>query len=623
MITHRQRKRGSSERLRSLELGPLTELCSVLGRIFSVRLDVPEFGEGAPLEKKVKEFCVGLLENPVNHTWWPSVRRCGVEERTSIAASLFLARKAIAFSPDPRQAEKHMALMSSPAAPSPPGFIEFVDTEIDRLFKVGWDQGYRSHVFSHTPTSSSCLEYSRKRGGARRWLAEQGQDWFSDFCLGGGPVPSLHVVKYAVVQTGGKMRGVTCASAMHHVLGPLHRTLYDHLSQFGWLLRGEARGKKFSSFQQKRGEIFVSGDYESATDNLSLEVTQHILARILRNTRCVPREVVEYAMCSLSSAILYPGGHVVQQRRGQLMGNYLSFPLLCIQNYLSFRFCIPREVPLRINGDDIVFRCRPSEFDKWKLGVGAAGLTLSAGKTLVDSAVFSLNSCFFRAGNRRVWEIPVIRLSSAVSCSDNPLGASGFTRFIRGWKGESRRLLGAMWLRYRRKHIQASGRSVEEWGIPADNSQLHTANLAVRESFFRGGKSWLRLPDCPIPPVPLQGVALLDWVRAPTARLGVNGSQVDRWQKESREEFARRVWRPGESAPSVLWNEWWEDLKRTGREDQWLAWKRTTKLVHRMGVRLNLVLRSPATRNLVKRSWIPRAEYASLARVFKGGVGFL
>jgi hypothetical protein len=616
--------RGTPEGLRSLDANALEDISSVLGRIFSVRLDVPDIFKGDAHEKRVKEFCVGLLENPVNHPWWQSVRGLGIDERTSVSGSLFLARKALSFSPDPRQAEKHARLMAEPAQPSSPDFYDFIDSSIDEMFKPGWDRGYSSRVFSHTPTSSACLEYSRGKGGARRWLAEQGQDWFSDFCLAGGPVPSNFTdVRYCVVNTGGKQRGVTVSHPMHHVLGPLHRTLYDHLSQFKWLLRGEARGKKFSSFQQKKGEIFVSGDYESATDNLSLEVTKHILDRILRNARFVPESLRASAMMSLSSRISYPGGRVVEQRRGQLMGNYLSFPLLCLQNYLAFRFAIPRDVPLRINGDDIVFRCRPHEYEKWKAQVGAAGLVLSAGKTLVSSTVFSLNSCFFRAGNRRVWEIPVIRLKSAVCLSENPLAGNGFTRFIRGWKGEARRLLGGMWLRYRKSQIQATGRSVEGLGIPADNSQLHTANLAVREAFYRGYRSCLRLPEQPVPEVPRSNVSMLDWVKFPTVRLAADGMQIHSWQKQSREEFSALVWKPSRESSSVLWSKWWEDLKSTGRESQWLSWKRTTRKVHGMGFKMNLILRPPAAYVRLKRAWVPRAELLALSGSFRGGVGVL
>lgn len=614
--------RGRCEGTGPLDTSILVEVSQVLGRIFSVRLDVPDFNLMPTPEKKVKEFCVGLLENPVNHAWWPVVKKLGESERVAISASLFLTRKALPSSPDPLQAEKHAKLMSVPAPKPPPGFLEFVDRELDELFKPGWDRGYASHVFSHTPTSSACLEYSRKRGGAARYLSEQGSDWFADFCLGGGPCPKDYPVRYSVVETGGKQRGVTVSSGFSHVLGPLHRTLYDHLSQSDWLLRGDARGKKFSGFQKKKGEIFVSGDYEAATDNLSLEVTRHILDRLLSKTRRVPLSLRDYAMRSLSATIRYPAGVVVQQQRGQLMGNYLSFPLLCLQNYLAFRFSISRTVPLRINGDDIVFRCRPSEFVVWKERVGAAGLVLSAGKTLTDGQIFSLNSSFFRASSLRVREIPIIRPKSCTSLAENPLSGGAFTRFIRGWKSEGRRLLGGMWLRHRRSQIQASGRSVEALGIPADNSQLHTAGLAVREAFYRGYRACLRLPESPMPPAPLGGFEPSEWVSVPRARIAAKQSEEIDWRKRAREDFSRRPWQVLGGRASLAWDDWWNEVKSSGREDQWRAWKRTTKRVHQMGFTYNLILRPPAVRKAVKAMWIPRYELASRICLFRGiGVG--
>jgi len=613
-------KRCVGEGRSSLCTRPLSELSSVLGRIFSVRLDVPEFDEGALYEKKVKEFCVGLLDNPVNHTWWQSVRGLELDQRTSISASLFLARKALAFSPDPHQAEKHAALLGSPAPAPKQDYIQFVEKEIDKLFPIGWDGAYQRHVYSHTPSSSSCLEYPRRKGGAARWLAEQGRDWFADACLGIAPVPLENPVRFSVVPTGGKRRGVTVASAMFHLLGPLHRTLYDHLSQFEWCLRGEARGKKFRKFQEVKGEVFVSGDYESATDNLSLEVTEVILRRVLSRARRVPDSIRALAFRSLRASIHYPGGRQVEQLRGQLMGNFLSFPLLCLQNYLSFKFLIPRPVPVRINGDDIVFRCTRPEFDRWADGVKSCGLTLCKGKTLVHSRIFSLNSSFFKAGNRRVWEIPVIRLHSVYSLSEYPLAGNGFTKFIRGWTGEARRLLGGLWLSHRRPQIQATGRSVWKLGIPADNSQLHTAGLAVREAFLRGG---FGQSESPLPQPPAATSRSEEWVKIPRYCVRVTLSQEIAWQKEFREWAGSAAWKPRNSdQTNDLWNEWWKTVMTAGREPQWLSWKRTTRRVHKMGYKsLNLRLGAPPPRERVKTMWIPAYLLVQGSRLRNRGVG--
>jgi len=325
-------------------------------------------------------------------------------------------------------------------------------------------------------------------------------------------------------------------------------------------------------------------------------------------------------MRSLRSEIYYPDlGRSCHQERGQLMGNFLSFPLLCLHNYLAFTFCIPRPVPLKINGDDIVFRCRRDEFQRWERRVGAAGLTLSAGKTMVNRSFFSLNSAFFEGQSSGAREVPVIRLSMFYN-GDRPSG-DVFCRAVRGWTNEARRLVGALWLEGHKFAIQASGRSVAALGIPADNSQLHTARLAPRESFYRGTFACLGIPESPLPPVPLDRMnpACDDWVfsrsslsAAATPRLRA------RWDREHRECCAQQVWQPVAAAPNVLWDTWWTETKASGYELAWLSWKVLTKKVHRMGVRLNIPLRNQGVPPKRRGQWVPRDELPAYLSLYPG-----
>nr|QGZ98426.1 RNA dependent RNA polymerase [Erysiphe necator associated ourmia-like virus 6] len=602
----------------------LSDVSQVLGEVLSTSLEVPDIFENSPAGvKRVKEFCVGLLENPISHTWWPAVKKLGHRERITVAGSLFLCRKALPSPPDPSQAEKHRALMTTPAPSPPPAFLEHIDRKIDELFDRGWDRGYKGQVYSHTPTSSSCLQYGRRSGGARRFLSEQGRDWFTDRCLGESEdLPLVVPTRYSVVRTAGKNRGVTVPDGYAHVLGPLHRTLYDYLSQFEWLLRGEARGRKFKGFRRKRGEVFVSGDYESATDNLSLEVTERILLRILGRTRNVPESVKQYAMRSLRARICYPGGRVVDQQRGQLMGSYLSFPLLCLQNYLAFTFAIPRSVPVRINGDDIVFRCRPAEYEHWRKMVGAAGLVLSEGKTMVNRSIFSLNSAFFDACSRRVREIPVIRGGSLILNRESVPSGGGFSRFIRGWKCDARRRVGALWLRSFRTTIYATGRSVEALGIPADNSQLHTAGLAVREAFFRGPREELRLEELPMPRVAseIRDQHGDEWICTPEV-IRSTAAEEQRWSRLWKEVASALPWNGIVCKPPDI-DELWGRIKAGSREQQWRAWRSTVKRAARLlgGKPLNSILRVPKRGCRKVPRWVPAYEF-SARRLTLPGIG--
>jgi hypothetical protein len=615
---------GSSQEL----LGPeaaddLGRMMKVLRRVFEARLDAPEFSPSEPI-KNVKEFCVGLLENPGNHAWCKdeTYQRLPEKKRCSIAASLFLARKVLPSAPDPSQMLRHRQLMSTPAPAVPEGYKDFCAKEIARLFPYGWAKDYFKHVKAYSPKSSSCLDEPAANGGVQRFMARMGRDWFETQCLTGGHAEP-HRVKFAVVETGGKSRGVTVAPGAHQLLGPLHRTMYEYMTQYSWCMRGEARGRRFVHFQERGGEVMVSGDYESATDNLNLDMTKFVLHHVLaRAGHRVPPGIVAQAMASLEAEISYSDGVVVTQRRGQLMGNFLSFPLLCLQNYLAFRFLVPRDTPVKINGDDIVFRATRAEFDHWAAGVQRLGLTLSRGKTMVHPRLFSLNSSFFRATPKRVTEIPVIRMKSVGDGIPTP---GDFRRFTRGWRMEARRLVGALWLNRHRRQIQASGRSVVEGlGIPADNSQIHTAGLSPREAWYRGSFLRDKMSEEEVPTLRVEGGA-----PAPSERWTLvqpeRGFHTRRMRQHNealyKAECAEYRWVVRGKPESKV--KWWDRVRGTGRESAWLHhrsfWKqkggasgRALPGIPRGLVRLaggtDLRLRPPQLCVRGKRMWMRRDE---------------
>jgi len=592
---------------------PFKNVLAVLARIFRIR----DKGTTVLTETNLKEFCVGLLENPKTHKWREEYQLLGKKERIQLAGSLFLARKLLPSPPSADQVEKHAALMKTPAPAVPPGYLTWVKSELTAMFPRGWDDGYASHVSRHAPLETSCIEFPQRRGGSRRFAQLLGKEGFSFLCHGGSAtLPQDFPTKYAIVQTAGKARGVTVSSGWSQLLAPLHRTIYDRISTFPWLLRGDAKSSRFRRFQSVDGEVFVSGDYESATDGLSCEVAEFILDTILSTATRVPESVKAYARRSLRSLIFYPGGVTVRQARGQLMGNFLSFPLLCLQNFLAFRRLVPRSVPVKINGDDIVFRCRPDEYERWAEGVGSYGLKLSRGKTMVSSDIFSLNSSYFWAGAQRVRHIPVIRSSMLVS--DNMPGAGAFVKFTKGWSGESRRLIGGLFLESHKRAIQSSGRSVVEGlGIPADNSQLYTANLHAREAWYRGSKADLglrggRSVEMPIPPLDIGNPVSKRWIRIPRAEITSIAARR-RFDNDFRDECGTVPWE------TTFWcsrqesrDLWWRETIGTGLERAWVGWQyRTLPKLRKMGVGLiahrHETLRDPIP---IKRkrdlTWVPK-----------------
>jgi hypothetical protein len=229
----------------------------------------------------------------------------------------------------------------------------------------------------------------------------------------------------------------------------------------------------------------VSGDYESATDNLSMEISQHVIKCIGQTSSRVPDSVWDLARAR-SQSILFNGKEKGEQLRGQLMGTFLSFPLLCLINYLVFRWLVPRPVPVRINGDDIVFRCRPDEAERWMSGVSGAGLVLSRGKTLVNEGVFTLNSALFSGCRKGCKALPYVRSKALFTMPSSLSALAGqFQSLCPGFFGSCRRRWQIYFLRRTARLVWASQRSLTRGlGLAVSESVIRQSGLSRRERFY-------------------------------------------------------------------------------------------------------------------------------------------
>jgi hypothetical protein len=338
-------------------------------------------------------------------------------------------------------------------------------------------------------------------------------------------------------------------------LRPLHTAIYDHISRFSWLLRGDAKPGRFADFVHVPGEVFVSGDYESATDNLNVHVQKEILSQVLMRCVSTPNGIRQLAMKSLSTELtLQSDGKPVRTvgvLSGQMMGYLLSFPLLCLVNYLAFKYSIKRDVPVRINGDDIVFRSTQAEYDVWRKTISSSGLILSEGKTMVNSRYFSLNSSLFKAGSRRVVVVPFIRSTALFSIKNGPdsiLSLPGrFRSFCPGYSGIRRSLLRILWLRVNRSLIDASRRSLTRGlKLSLKLSEIQEAGLWDREAWYLSLESEKDLPS-----------PLSEWMSRPT---GYVFKRVSKLTKELREEqkevgpaFVDAAWQPSHEVDRSDW----------------------------------------------------------------------
>lgn len=541
--------------------------------------------------KECKGFSVGLLEDPVRHPWWPSIRRLQAHDRTSIAGSLFLWRKCLPASPP--SVSEFISRVTGPACDLPPGYLGHVRKIVREAFPRGWDRSYLGHVDVAVPTTSSVKECGKGRGGYRA----MGPDRMEYAIACTDPDLDFRIdnrLKYMNAVCDGKVRSVTIMGASAQVLKPLHKTIYENLSRQKWLLRGAARPCRFKEFKRKVGEVFVSGDYESASDHLPLEVAEEALFTMFRSSQYIPGAVKAGALRLLHASVDVDGRTVKVTR--QLMGSLLCFPLLCLQNYIAFRWIFPSTTPVRVNGDDIVFRSTRSDYERWAAFVARVGLKLSPGKTLVSSSQFSLNSTFFLSRRRRVPSlIPVVRSVSLVRpCTPGSLPGA-WRNLSAGWRGRKLDLLASWFLRARRRVIQKSGRSVvrglrvlvSEWA-------LKDSGLWPRELFLLSvAPNLLRsiggVPsEIPLPPEPTSLVHQVGvppgWVRVPReeALLKVGPDELEEKQKEFFECLVDASWSRPPPPRGSGDREYWGEVASGGFEAAWTRWKTQGKFRGKM-----------------------------------------
>lgn len=169
--------------------------------------------------------------------------------------------------------------------------------------------------------------------------------------------------------------------------------------------------------EEKLGLSFdkwVSGDYAAATDSLDLRHTKAAFESSLRmGLFTLPPKYQEVLRSVLyEQDIFYPetlskvhaGLEPAQQQTGQLMGSTLSFPILCTVNLCAYWAALeehtgkeikPRNLPVLVNGDDILFRCDDRLYRIWLRKVTEVGFELSLGKNYVHEEYLTVNSQLF------------------------------------------------------------------------------------------------------------------------------------------------------------------------------------------------------------------------------------
>jgi hypothetical protein len=241
----------------------------------------------------------------------------------------------------------------------------------------------------YVPDQQGCYEISRGDGGT---LACAVSDYSGDW----------GAVRLGVAKTKGKFRVVTMQSAeVKRILAPVHNALYNHCTSYGWCVRGDVTGGDFRAIVRDRreGESFISGDYVAATDNIYLPAVQIIVDEIARSSELSEEErsvlVGSFTDLRYKKAIVLDDHYAI--KRGSMMGNLVSFPLLCLLNKSCWDIACnirggDRRRIGRFNGDDCMFAGDRQFFGTWRGVTARYGLVVNEEKTEFSGRCLDLNS---------------------------------------------------------------------------------------------------------------------------------------------------------------------------------------------------------------------------------------
>jgi len=254
----------------------------------------------------------------------------------------------------------------------------------------------------YVPDQQGCLEEKRGTGGT---LAVSDAEASGDYSL----------VRRGVAKQKGKFRVVTMQGArVKRVLRPVHNALYDHLSSFGWCVRGDVTVEDFCSVLDSTDEDLVSGDYDSATDLIYLPAVEAIVSVIAEDPHLTEeeREVLLGSFTNLRW--ISESGCVRPILRGSMMGNLVSFPILCLINKACHDIAAEETYGPgvkrvgRFNGDDCLFGASPEMYSKWRLVTSLFGLSVNESKTIYSRRWADLNSQTFDCKKRNLVSKPVL-----------------------------------------------------------------------------------------------------------------------------------------------------------------------------------------------------------------------
>jgi hypothetical protein len=173
--------------------------------------------------------------------------------------------------------------------------------------------------------------------------------------------------------------------------------LTRHQNNSAWLSDRMNRFPLVADRYMSLWDRFVSGDYQQSTNDLSMEATDTVRYSVFGG------RLAEFVCKTLGSQTLHWTEASEIQRRGQLMGSPLSFPVLCVINValarLAYEMVHPElkglhldAFPMAVNGDDFVARMSTDIYALWEQLIAAVGWKLSPGKSYFLGSLAQVNS---------------------------------------------------------------------------------------------------------------------------------------------------------------------------------------------------------------------------------------
>jgi hypothetical protein len=314
----------------------------------------------------------------------------------------------------PSQRSKWEQNAVSQPPPSSSEYLAHVRRVATRLFRPGWDKRYPDFVNQHVPNPTSRLP---KRSRADHlWMGRREE--FYNACMtenDQGEFGTPFIARYKEVPTAGKLRSLLIFDERIDYLAPLHRLVYSHLERTtDWLLCGPPTVDRMTSVLTHRYQTSV--DLVAATDGLAHDVSETLLESLFFTSVKIPRSIRRLADASLSPLFRDGEGVLRRVRHGQMMGSYLSFPLLCLHSYCAATWATRdcESARILVNGDDTVISTdRPILVHDYPFGY-----RLNNDKTIRAENVAEINSTAFLHSRGKWREVRHLRRGGA--CADYP-----------------------------------------------------------------------------------------------------------------------------------------------------------------------------------------------------------